>query len=639
MMSLALTGATATFTGCIDTDEPNGISELRSAKSELIRAQAELKRADVEFRNAETEFKKAEVEGLKIANRLAEIAVEKEQLELDLLTAVNDEKIKLELQKLEQERAQLVENHEAIMLGLQEATAKAKESYDNALAAIAAAKLLLTDDEQKVIDKAVANLKKAEGDMHDALAKVYDAQDVLNGAIKDDLTNDDGAREAALKHAIVKAEHTLAVAEKGVEEIQKLIDKDVPTTNWEKEVAELEATILAHEVKVSEAKADKKRIEIAHKADKDNVEALEEVYEDANEAEIELAEYKLPINNEYAKTKLGKDEFKYTEGKFTNVEYLDEQGKAVDVIDEIDQWLEDVDNAGASAEVQAQARLDQRLKKIEETDAAAELTPYLNAWRSAVTAFNAQPNDPALESDLIVASSDAFGGLLNESGKSYRLTQPTDEEVAKKAKDLNVPINLANFGYLGPRVAATLAWQEANNIVDSSVDLTNLKEALLAQKEVVEKIAEDNKTAVAAAKKAWKDAKEAYDDLFVEVNDLISYNQEMADLYEELSDLLKGNIAQYLDGEENYEDFLNALKDQLHAAEDGVVAAMGDLDEAKHDLEMFKKGEYTAQYEINKAKAKLETAMELYKIAKGQYDHAYATTQEVLSTLMDIKKG
>ena len=41
--ALLMSGATATFTSCIDTEEPAGITELRGAKAELLRAKAALK--------------------------------------------------------------------------------------------------------------------------------------------------------------------------------------------------------------------------------------------------------------------------------------------------------------------------------------------------------------------------------------------------------------------------------------------------------------------------------------------------------------------------------------------------------------------------------------------------------------------
>ena len=38
--ALLMSGATATFTSCIDTEEPAGIHALRGAKTEVLRAQA-----------------------------------------------------------------------------------------------------------------------------------------------------------------------------------------------------------------------------------------------------------------------------------------------------------------------------------------------------------------------------------------------------------------------------------------------------------------------------------------------------------------------------------------------------------------------------------------------------------------------
>ena len=51
--TLLMAGTTATFTGCIDTDEPEGIVDLRGAKSELIKAQAAVKLVEVEWQKAQ----------------------------------------------------------------------------------------------------------------------------------------------------------------------------------------------------------------------------------------------------------------------------------------------------------------------------------------------------------------------------------------------------------------------------------------------------------------------------------------------------------------------------------------------------------------------------------------------------------
>ena len=65
--SLLLAGTTPLLTGCVDTDEPSGIEELRGAKAELLKAKAAVEaakvatvQAEAAYKNAEAEYKKAE---------------------------------------------------------------------------------------------------------------------------------------------------------------------------------------------------------------------------------------------------------------------------------------------------------------------------------------------------------------------------------------------------------------------------------------------------------------------------------------------------------------------------------------------------------------------------------------------------
>ena len=57
-----LLGATPVFTGCIDNDEPEGITVLRGAKAELLKAKASVVAASVEQIKAEAALKLAEAE-------------------------------------------------------------------------------------------------------------------------------------------------------------------------------------------------------------------------------------------------------------------------------------------------------------------------------------------------------------------------------------------------------------------------------------------------------------------------------------------------------------------------------------------------------------------------------------------------
>lgn len=43
--ALLMSGATATFTSCIDNDEPYGIEQMRTAKAEFYSAQAAYKKS------------------------------------------------------------------------------------------------------------------------------------------------------------------------------------------------------------------------------------------------------------------------------------------------------------------------------------------------------------------------------------------------------------------------------------------------------------------------------------------------------------------------------------------------------------------------------------------------------------------
>ena len=60
--ALLMGGATATFTGCIDTDEPAGIEELRGAKAELLRAKAAVEQAEAAIRTAQAAWVQAQAD-------------------------------------------------------------------------------------------------------------------------------------------------------------------------------------------------------------------------------------------------------------------------------------------------------------------------------------------------------------------------------------------------------------------------------------------------------------------------------------------------------------------------------------------------------------------------------------------------
>lgn len=133
--ALLMSGATATFTSCIDTDEPAGIEDLRGAKAELLRAKVKVQEAEYEFRMAEAAWMQAK------ADYAAELAAQEA-----LKTALQTEKNNKKIQEIKQEMQKSAEKFNAKMYELQAETEKQRLAYENALAQVELALSTLKDD-------------------------------------------------------------------------------------------------------------------------------------------------------------------------------------------------------------------------------------------------------------------------------------------------------------------------------------------------------------------------------------------------------------------------------------------------------------------------------------------------------------
>ena len=176
--TLLMAGTTATFTGCIDTDEPEGIAELRGAKSEFIKAQAAVELVEAELRKAQVAEQELVNAGLALQNKSAEIDLQLHELDIQLKQLLIEKeeaataqakaeaeaaiaKAEADKTKWENEKALIVEQYKEKMLLAETATAKAQEAYKQAMEQIEASKLLLTDEEQARVQAQVAYAKQA----------------------------------------------------------------------------------------------------------------------------------------------------------------------------------------------------------------------------------------------------------------------------------------------------------------------------------------------------------------------------------------------------------------------------------------------------------------------------------------------
>ncbi|MCE8587604.1 hypothetical protein K0E75_08725 [Bacteroides fragilis] len=133
--ALLVGGATTTFTGCIDNDEPAGIEQLRGAKAEFIKAKAA-------YESALTEIQLVKVEREKVK-------LEKDQVDLELKKcSLEAEQAKTAEQKAywEAEAQKRTEEFKAKMFNLQTLTAQAEYNNKKALMDIEVALLTMKDD-------------------------------------------------------------------------------------------------------------------------------------------------------------------------------------------------------------------------------------------------------------------------------------------------------------------------------------------------------------------------------------------------------------------------------------------------------------------------------------------------------------
>ena len=184
--TLLMEGTTATFTGCIDTDEPEGIAELRGAKSEFIKAQAAVELVEAELRKAQVAEQELVNAGLALQNKSAEIDLQLHELDIQLKQLLIEKeeaataqakaeaeaaiaKAEADKTKWENEKALIVEQYKEKMLLAETATAKAQEAYKQAMEQIEASKLLLTDEEQARLNGVQAQVAYAKQAMDKAM--------------------------------------------------------------------------------------------------------------------------------------------------------------------------------------------------------------------------------------------------------------------------------------------------------------------------------------------------------------------------------------------------------------------------------------------------------------------------------------
>ena len=433
----ALFAGTGTFTSCIDNDEPAGIEELRGAKAELIRAkvsveqanaalllaQAEVEKAKAAKTNAEAEIKKAKAAKAQAEAELAEITNEEKRAELEMTIAAN--KQILEEKALE---------HQATMLGLQQALATAQRSYELALAQIEIAKAVCSEEDFVTLGELKLAVTIAQGKVDDAAAEVADAEETYYNMTVANKHFGELVTECIEKR-VADAEQDLKDAQDDLAKWESYVNEDSVAVNWMEEIAEMEDSVAAIEDLYK-----KKFVALALLKESEEFALLLKA-----EREAEEAYYDQEVDSVYSFEMLAEESYTETlalteKGTVvTDDEVTEEEAKAAKAADAI-ALLKDVDNdnAGYIAELETRIAsyttekkywLDSIAAMAEKSDAAAAeaVAKDLKAWEDALAAFKAAKT---ISTDAM----QKFNDKGEESGayKTYRDAMDKADTDAKK---------------------------------------------------------------------------------------------------------------------------------------------------------------------------------------------------------------
>lgn len=252
-----MVGSSVTFTGCIDNDEPAGITDLRGAKAELLRAKVAVETAKAARENAEAALTLAKAETEKANAELVKANVQLQKLMAEAQAAQNEaEKARLEAEiaQYKQQMEEDVLTHQKTMLALQEELALAKRQYEIALKQIEIAQAVMSDEDKVTLGSLELAVTEAQGKVDDKAEAVKEKEEAYYNAVLESRV--DTVNFKRLELAVTRAKANQVVAEETLEKWSDFLKADTETADWRKEITTLEDSIKGLEKKQSELKVE-----------------------------------------------------------------------------------------------------------------------------------------------------------------------------------------------------------------------------------------------------------------------------------------------------------------------------------------------------------------------------------------------
>lgn len=236
--ALLVGGATTTFTGCIDNDEPAGIEQLRGAKAEFIKAKAAFEDALTQIQLVKVEREQVALEADKVALDLQKLNLEKEQASTAWLK-----------DSLQARQDTLAASLKEQLLAIQKKEADTNADLQASLAALEVAMVTAKDE---AFGEAIKDVKEALAGITEGESHTYGALDYLKNSnarllkAKSDLLDflsDNKYLEDKLNADIDEAKAALATQEKVLEDMKTFAA--TPTSEWNTKLAEISKQIAA----------------------------------------------------------------------------------------------------------------------------------------------------------------------------------------------------------------------------------------------------------------------------------------------------------------------------------------------------------------------------------------------------------
>lgn len=284
--ALLMSGTAATFTSCIDNEEPAGIEAMRTAKADFYAAQAAVKQAQVEYQNALTRYQDQLVKEMELKNAALEIA-----------NKLADATTAKDIAALEAAKTELLAQHEVKMQQIAANKAMADAAYENALLEYEKVVSAVNGEYTAEYARLLQKIRDNNADYNMAAAKVTDLQLELAAATMDAL--DTASVKLSLQNSVDLYKQQLDYLEKQKDLLTTI---SAPDANAEANMEALDKEIRENVNDYNSKVADMKSLFERMTKETNEANALQAQYNEANKVKYNkevIAKIAIPENIEH----------------------------------------------------------------------------------------------------------------------------------------------------------------------------------------------------------------------------------------------------------------------------------------------------------------------------------------------------